>query len=65
MREKKYRGKVLRTFLFGMGTYRFGKIGTTVHDSKAQRNDLRGEEEADHVLLVRLHKWKEKENKYK
>lgn len=35
--------------------YRFGELAARLHDAKAQGNDLRGQQEVDHFLLVSFH----------
>lgn len=35
--------------------YRFGELAARLHDAKAQGNDLRGQKEVDHFLLVSFH----------
>lgn len=39
----------------GFCPYRFGELAARLHDAKAQGNDLCGQKEVDHFLLIRFH----------
>lgn len=44
---------VEQNFLNNKNSDRLGKLGAMLHDPKAQRNDFGGEEEVDHLHVVR------------
>ena len=48
-------GLVQQDLLEDEGGHSLAQLGAALHDPQTQRDDLRGEEEVDHLLLVRLH----------
>lgn len=41
--------------MYWLRQYRFGELAAILHDAKAQGNDLCGQQEVDHFLLICFH----------